>query len=101
MGHARSGGTFARLPNGTCAQALAGGGAIGGVLPAQAVKSTAPWRCSRKARNRKCCTAPGSSECFVDDFLGKRLAMKRISIHWLSGLLAMMSGVILLSAQTQ
>jgi hypothetical protein len=37
-----------------CAQALAGGGAIGGVLSAQTVKSTGPWR------SRLSCGAPRS-----------------------------------------
>src|SRR6516164_1855245 len=42
MGHARSGAHSPDCRTSTCAQALAGGGAIGGVLSAQAVKSTIP-----------------------------------------------------------
>src|SRR5262252_3983070 len=42
MGHARSGAHSPDCRTSTCAQALAGGGAIGGVLSAQAVKNTIP-----------------------------------------------------------
>src|SRR5438876_11561991 len=44
MGHARSGAHSPDCRAGACAHALAGGGAIGRVLSAQALKSTAPSR---------------------------------------------------------
>src|SRR5215472_7651626 len=63
MGHARSGAHSPDCRAGACAQVLAGGGAIGGVLSAQAVKSTAPWR------SRLSCGASRSYTAEVAAFL--------------------------------